>query len=1096
MNTEIKVSVIIPVYNAEKYLRECLDSVANQTLKNIEIICIDDGSEDRSLEILHEYEQADERFVILTKDHSNAGAARNSGLAIATGTYVMFLDSDDFFESDMLESCYNQLEIDGSDIVVFPAQRYDMKTGKTAVIPWSFRKNFCPAYAPFQPQDMSKYIFNAFQNWPWNKMFRRLFIQENGLTFQEIPRTNDMAFVCLGLVLAKKISTLTKPFVIYRSGTGSSLQSTNDRTPCSFWDACKETKRRLTLAGLYKQYEQSFLNTVLDGANYNLNSVKGEQAYRDIYALLKYYAEDEFGFLKHPADYYYLPNQYSWLSGIINGVYRDKDAEVKEPKVSVIMPSLNVRGYIRESIESVLDQTLREIEIICVDAGSTDGTLEILQEYERLDKRVKLVNSEKKSYGYQINKGFDIASGEYIGIVETDDYVLPKMFETLYDAATKNGVDFVRSDFTRFWGERKNRTFKEVPLTYWNKKYEKFYNQVIDPADDLDVFNLLKNNVTGIYNTAFLRDNNIRLNETPGASFQDNGLWFFTFMYATRIFFLNQSFYMCRRDNPNSSVKDKGKAFIVCNEYDYILSRLKAESGLYGTFIYAYWVGKFGSYQFTYSRISEGLKYPFLLQLVEEFLQAKEENELDEQLFPVHSWKLLSQMLKDPAEYYLGDYKVRAEKNPEQKGIMYAELLEGIEQETAQRLKKRNTQANQPMVSIIIPVYNVGSYLIQCLNSVLTQTLSNIEIICVDDGSTDDSLAILQVYQTKDTRMLVFSQENAGAGIARNFALKQAAGKYIAFMDGDDWYPQETILERLYTTATENNVKICGGSVCSYCDGRMSTDDGDNLLGNVFSENALMSYEEHQFDYSFQRFIYEREFLLENNLSFPLYQRFQAPSFFIRTMIHAKNFYAISDVTYCYRYIPQKIAADKIKLQDLMCGLRDSLELSSAYKLKKLHELTLYRCERDYYSTLIIVPEFHDEKTLSCLLKLNSAIDCDLLGVDEGYIIKPLRELLFNRNKIQKNDCQKRKSNELAVAQTKKLEKIVPKSSNERALRAMVVQLNCEITNIHQSASYRIGRFITFIPRKIRGGIRCYKEHGMRYTLNRVREKFGALLGR
>ena len=413
-----------------------------------------------------------------------------------------------------------------------------------------------------------------------------------------------------------------------------------------------------------------------------------------------------------------------------------------KPKVSVIMPSLNVKDYIVECMDSVINQTLKDIEIICVDAGSTDGTLDILRNYEKQDERVKVVLSEKRSYGYQINKGIDVSTGEYVGIVETDDYVLPKMYETLYNAATENHVDFVRSDFSRFYGEGSERKFQEVPLTYWKKNYERFYNTVLNPEDDLHVFNLLKNNVTGIYDINFLRENNIRLNETPGASFQDNGLWFFTFMYAKRALFLNKSFYQCRRDNPNSSVNDKGKAFIVCNEYDYILNCLKSDDEKYRKFIYAYWVGKFGSYFFTYSRVSEKLKYPFLHCLYTEFMSAKERGELRQELFPSHHWEKLCKILDDPIGYYVNDFRQRTSKSAEDKNSLMSELSDAIAEETEIRLNNR--QDKTVKVSVIIPVYNLEQYLRQCMDSVLSQSIRDFEVLCVDDGSTDMSLAVLQ----------------------------------------------------------------------------------------------------------------------------------------------------------------------------------------------------------------------------------------------------------------------------------------------------------------------------------------------------------------
>lgn len=313
MGEEIKVSVVVPVYNVEEYLPHCLESIIGQTLKDIEIICVDDGSTDSSLQILQKYKQKDSRIVVLTQKNLNAGAARNKGLSYAKGKYLSFLDSDDFFEKDMLERCYKQLEKDQSDMLVFSANQYNTQTKTTTYMSWSLRMEHCPSYSPFSPMDIQFYLFNSFQSWPWNKMFRKTFIQKNCIVFQEIARTNDMAFVYTALALASKISVIDRPFVYYRIGSGTNLQSTNDRSPLCFWDAYKETKNRLMNHNVYKKYEQSFLNSILDGTLYNLRSVKSWPAYRDIFLTIKDEAEKEFGFMLHPSDYFYNQNNYQEL---------------------------------------------------------------------------------------------------------------------------------------------------------------------------------------------------------------------------------------------------------------------------------------------------------------------------------------------------------------------------------------------------------------------------------------------------------------------------------------------------------------------------------------------------------------------------------------------------------------------------------------------------------------------------------------------------------------------------------------------------------------------------------------------------------------
>jgi len=310
-------------------------------------------------------------------------------------------------------------------------------------------------------------------------------------------------------------------------------------------------------------------------------------------------------------------------------------------RVSVIMPSLNVVAYIAECIESALNQTLKEIEIICVDAGSTDGTLEVLKQYAEKDKRVRLIHSAIKSYGHQMNLGFSEAKGKYMAILETDDYILPDMYETLYGLAEKNTLDFIKSDYEIFVGEGKDRIF-----SYMNScRSKKQYRKIINPAKSIDIFNARMNTWTGIYNIDFLRQNNIFHNETPGASYQDNGFWFQTFMYAERIMFVDRAFYKLRRDNPNSSVHNRGKVFCIFDEYAFIEKRVREDSRREKTYIEIFQKKKHDNCQYHYSRIADKYKMEFMNRLRAEFTIARDKGELNPKLFFGDSYKKLMDLI-------------------------------------------------------------------------------------------------------------------------------------------------------------------------------------------------------------------------------------------------------------------------------------------------------------------------------------------------------------------------------------------------------------------------------------------------------------------
>lgn len=319
-----------------------------------------------------------------------------------------------------------------------------------------------------------------------------------------------------------------------------------------------------------------------------------------------------------------------------------------QPKISVIMPSLNVRPYIEECIESAINQTLKDIEIICVDAGSTDGTLEILREYEKRDSRIRVIVSDKKSYGRQMNLGFDAAVGEYMAILETDDYIKTNMYEVLYSKAKEHDVDLIKADHEKFTGEPGDRRFTYMPLSV-NRS---IYNRVIDPAcEPVKVFNANMVTWAGIYKMSFLREYNIRHNETPGASYQDNGFWFQTLMFAKRIYFVNESFYMLRRDNPNSSVFNRGKVYSGFEEYAFIEKILRKNKEKEKQYIALFQRKKFGNCLFDYSRIAEKYKLEYLRRMADEFRDVRAKGELDEKLFSGSAYETLTEIMENPEEF-------------------------------------------------------------------------------------------------------------------------------------------------------------------------------------------------------------------------------------------------------------------------------------------------------------------------------------------------------------------------------------------------------------------------------------------------------------
>lgn len=217
-----KVSVIIPVYNVEEYLNQCLNSVIRQTLQDIEIICVDDGSTDHSLEILKSYERSDPRIKVITVNHKSAGVARNIGLEHATGQFVHFLDSDDWIEADLYEQSYQAAKNHQADVCMFHYNEFDNVTGATNMVKLFGLSRVSQGKEVTNLEEATSFfLYNAVV--PWNKLYKKDFLIENKIYFDDLVCANDRAFYFRVIKKAKRIFLLNQAFVNYRINNKNSL---------------------------------------------------------------------------------------------------------------------------------------------------------------------------------------------------------------------------------------------------------------------------------------------------------------------------------------------------------------------------------------------------------------------------------------------------------------------------------------------------------------------------------------------------------------------------------------------------------------------------------------------------------------------------------------------------------------------------------------------------------------------------------------------------------------------------------------------------------------------------------------------------------
>lgn len=288
-------------------------------------------------------------------------------------------------------------------------------------------------------------------------------------------------------------------------------------------------------------------------------------------------------------------------------------------------------------------------------------------------------------------------------------------------------------------------------------------------------------------------------------------------------------------------------------------------------------------------------------------------------------------------------------------------------------------------LSIIIPAYNGEQYIDSCLAWLDKQSLKEIQVVFIDDGSTDDTLRKLNANSKPN--MLVLSQKNAGAGAARNYGIANAKGEYIAFLDVDDRFAADNALELLYSKAKENDADICGGTL-------ISTVDGNSKKVRAFDVEGLIEFEDCQCDFGFTRFIYRKEFLNKYKIMFPGYRVYEDPVFLLRAMVRAERFYAITESVYAYSGSHQNALNTK-KTIDYLKGLKDNLLLSAKYEYSVLH-LSLFEQLKgiaSFYAELNL--EDGDPELFTALLRANAAIDKRLLKnegieISEDYLIPAL----------------------------------------------------------------------------------------------------------
>lgn len=312
-----KVSVVMPAYNTSPYLRKCLDSVLAQTLDDFELIVVDDGSTDSTVRIVQEYAARDSRIQLVQQQNQGAGVARNTGMAHATGQYLIFWDSDDWFDPDALEKLYTRARKDDADICLCDARAYLVNTGVVRPLGYLY-KDALPKFdqVPFNAKTHSDTILNMTTSVVWNKLMRLSFLKREGLTFAAQHNGETVQFVMTALCLAERITYVDEELITYRQGREGSIVTQVNSNVMETIEGWIATRALLQERGCLPI--RSYDNKALDSIIYQLRLVTDYDVYAKAVTYLKEEGLAKMGLKLRPAGYYHHPNSADTLQHLID----------------------------------------------------------------------------------------------------------------------------------------------------------------------------------------------------------------------------------------------------------------------------------------------------------------------------------------------------------------------------------------------------------------------------------------------------------------------------------------------------------------------------------------------------------------------------------------------------------------------------------------------------------------------------------------------------------------------------------------------------------------------------------------------------------
>ena len=528
------ISIIVPIYNTDCYLRQCLDSIINQSYKNFEVLLVNDGSVDDSAMICKEFAEKDSRIRYFEKENGGVSSARNLGLKNVKGNYITFVDSDDWIEENYLEVLYNALKENEVDVAISTHKDFNMDDNLY----------YLPFYSEEQLHtlDIGKVSRDEFLelfpelsslNHDFNCAVSKLFkadVVKNLLFDESINYGEDLDFFFNLYLNVSSIYYVNQPTYIYRQ------HQTSASNNCLESHAISEI--RIYEKILKKIMEIGILN----------------HSYIEKFKIILYFRLSQF------PDSQVLKSYESFISVMSDSVMYSQSL------ISIIVPIYNVENYLRMCLDSIEHQTYSNIEVLLINDGSPDSSGEICQEYVARDSRFRYFEKENGGLSDARNYGIERSNGVYLTFVDSDDWLSLTYVEDLYQAAIRNDADTVVSHYTLY-----NENDKNYYVHIWDDYFEKTYTseEIIAALPSLELNGLIF--VTS-WGNLFKKKlfNNIRF--PKGKEIEDSRTNYKLFFTSERVTYIHKEIYYHREgiESITSNINEK----LLTDVLECLLERL------------------------------------------------------------------------------------------------------------------------------------------------------------------------------------------------------------------------------------------------------------------------------------------------------------------------------------------------------------------------------------------------------------------------------------------------------------------------------------------------------------------------------------------